>query len=146
MLKKIAESLPSFLMYLAEDLIHALVFDPKMDSAQNASAEGLFLWLDHILMSQGWESHQAFCPRSYILSACDESPNHWAKLLGKKLRKQASKKAKIEPREVEHSAPSHKREIDTQQTPSSITQMLGEYGWETVGRWDSRPLGITATR
>lgn len=144
-LKRITESFPSFLMYLAEDLIHGLVFNPTMESSQNASAEAMFLWLTHLLTSQTWESHQPFCPRSYILSACDESPNHWAKLLGQKLQNSGSKKSKVEPKKNFTKAIG-RNGADAQSTPSSITQLLGDYGWETVGKWDSRPLGVTATR
>ncbi|KAJ5246595.1 Hydroxyacylglutathione hydrolase [Penicillium chermesinum] len=63
-LKRITEGFPSFLMYLAEVLIHGLVFNPKMSSPQNASAEAVFLWLSHLLASESWESHQALCPRT----------------------------------------------------------------------------------
>ncbi|KAJ6144865.1 Hydroxyacylglutathione hydrolase [Penicillium chermesinum] len=141
-LKRITEGFPSFLMYLAEVLIHGLVFNPKMSSPQNASAEAVFLWLSHLLASESWESHQALCPRSYILSACDESPNHWAKLLGEQLRKQGHKKAKTVSNPKTVNLPSSKKNgVNTPNAPSSTTQMLAEYGWETAEKWDRTGKG-----
>lgn len=144
-LLKITESNNSFLMYLTEDLVHRLVFDESKNHSENALAEGLFLWLTHILTSPAWDSHRAVCPRSYILSACDETPNHWAQLLKSHLKKHGSSRIGLP--SVPHattSRPSKKR-TSVSNPESSIAGKLREHGWAPVEKWDSRPLGIASS-
>lgn len=144
-LLKITESNTSFLMYLTEDLVHRLVFDESRNSPEDALAEGLYLWLTHLLTSSAWGSHQAVCPRSYILSACDESPNHWAQSLKKHLKKHPSSNIGLSviPRATT-SRPSKKR-MSLDHPESSIAGKLRENGWAPVSKWDSRPLGIASS-
>ncbi|KAJ5678093.1 uncharacterized protein N7477_003726 [Penicillium maclennaniae] len=143
-LQKIAESHPSVVVYLAEELVHSLVFNPANESSESAYAEALFLWLLHLLTSPEWESHQSFFPRSYILAACSESPNHWAQLLSDRLReipsRAAPSKAKLAAQKLSKKGSSQNGNASV----SDVDQKLREHGWGPVEAWDSRPLGIAS--
>lgn len=137
---KIAESHPSFVMYLSEQLVDTLVFDPANDSPKKAQAEALFFWLEHLLTSPTWEPHRSFCPRSYVLAACSENPNRWAKLLLDRLREHQDSTSVLSGTKIQ---PSKKSAVHNVQ--SSVAEKLREYGWEPVEKWDTRPLGIAST-
>lgn len=147
MLLKIAESHPPFVMYLSEELIHALFFDPANESPKSANGETLYSWMAHLLTSPIWESYRPYCPRSYILTACGENPNHWAKLLGDSLREERDGSSLL-PKTCSASIPPSKKDTPYNgltATQSSISDKLREHGWAPVERWDGRPLGIAST-
>ncbi|KAJ5152263.1 hypothetical protein N7492_010558 [Penicillium capsulatum] len=143
-LLKITESDSSFLMYLTEELVHALVFDEAHSSSKDAIAEGIYLWLTHLLTSPSWEPHQAACPRSYIHAACEETPNHWANLLKKHLQKRPDSNAGIS--RVPQATPSRSsKRVSLDGPESNLAQTLRGHGWAPVDKWDSRPLGIASS-
>ena len=139
-LLKITDSHPSFLMHFTEELVHRLVFGQSMDSPENALAEGIFLWLIHLLTSPTWNSQQALCPRSYLLSACDENPTHWGNILSARLREHDSKTRASSASHPAPSGPSKQASLNDSME-SSIADQLREHGWAPVEKWDNRPLG-----
>ncbi|KAJ6037044.1 Hydroxyacylglutathione hydrolase [Penicillium herquei] len=146
-LQKISDTHPSFLTYLCEDLVHSLLFDATKDSQKNASAEALFLWLTHILSSFPWASYQQYCPRAYILSACDETATYWAKMLSDRLKEHGGvRKSKSSRRSSLRSAVKNSTLSNANSDASSIIdEKLSAHGWAPVERWDSRALGVAAT-
>ena len=144
-LLKVSEIHPAFQMYLSEDLVHNLIFDAARESPKNASAEGLFLWLTHILTSSAWESQQPYVPRSYILSACEESSSHWAKMLGDRLNEHGGVRSSS--RRASNGSSGKKARKSTDQDVSSILvdERLRAHGWAPVEKWDSRALGVAAS-
>lgn len=144
-MQKVAESHPSVVVYLAEELVHNLVFDAASDFPESAHAEALFLWLLHLLTSPEWEILRSFCPRSYILTACSENPNHWAKMLDARLREEAP--SKNAPPIAQPVARKRSKKETSQNGTASLSnadQKLREHGWGPVETWDSRPLGIAS--
>ncbi|KAJ5279544.1 hypothetical protein N7478_004916 [Penicillium angulare] len=146
-LQKITEAHPRFLTYLSEDLVHSLFVDATKVSPKNASTEALFLWLTHIMTSSAWEIYQPHCPRSYILSSCDENPNYWTKLLTDRLRKHGGVRRIKTSSRNSHETPAKKatRQNGDQAPSSSVDKTLAGFGWEPVQKWDSRALGVAAT-
>lgn len=132
------------MVYLAEELVHSLVFNPASDSSESAYAEALFLWLLHLLTSPEWESQQSFFPRSYILAACSESPNHWAKLLSDRLREKPQNKASSKAKPAAQKRSKKVSSSNGTASLSDVDQKLREHGWGPVETWDSRPLGIAS--
>lgn len=144
-MQKVAESHPSVVVYLAEELVHNLVFNAASDFPESAHAEALFLWILHLLTSPEWEILRPFCPRSYILTACSENPNHWAKMLGARLRKEAP--SKNAPPTAQPVAQKRSKKGTSQNGTANLSnadQKLREHGWGPVETWDSRPLGIAS--
>lgn len=142
-LQKVAESHPSVVVYLAEELVHNLVFNPANDSSNNARAEALYLWILHLLTSPEWEKLRPFCPRTYILIACSENPNQWANMLCARLEEKPLKGA--QPRAQSTSQKRSKKETSQNGASlSDVDQKLREHGWGPVETWDSRPLGIAS--
>lgn len=140
-LLKIADSHPSFLMHLAEQLVFRLVFDQRTESPQSALGEGIFLWLIHLLTSPAWDSQQALCPRSYLLGACDKNPTHWGQMFSTCLREHDSKTRAFS---ASHPAPSRDSASLNDSMESSIADQLREHGWAPVEKWDNRPLGAVS--
>ncbi|OQD74806.1 hypothetical protein PENDEC_c009G00787 [Penicillium decumbens] len=145
-LQKISESHPSIVVYLAEELVHNLVFKPANAASESPYAEALFLWLVHLLTSPEWETLRPFGPRNYILTACNENPNHWAKMLSARLRKEEPLKD-TQPRVPPVTQKRSKKGASQSGTVnlSNVDQKLQEHGWGPVGTWDSRPLGIASS-
>lgn len=144
---RIMESHPSLAMYLSEELVHSLAFDQANHSSESAPGEALYLWLVHIFTSTRWEPHRAFCPRSYILTACNENPNYWSKLLAEQLQKHKNWTSA-----VPGTQPDNQSRMSTQDTSrksstesATIAEKLREHGWGPVETWDCQPLGITST-
>jgi len=133
-------------VYLAEELVHNLVFKPANAASESPCAEALFLWLVHLLTSPEWETLRPFCPRNYILTACNENPNHWAKMLSARLRKEEPLKD-AQPRVPPVTQKRSKKGTSQSGTVnlSNVDQKLQEHGWGPVGTWDSRPLGIASS-
>ncbi|KAJ5107151.1 hypothetical protein N7456_003826 [Penicillium angulare] len=145
-LQKITEAHPRFLTNLSEDLVHSLFVDATKVSPNNASTEALFLWLTHIMTSSTWEIYQPHCPRSYILSSCDENPNYWTKLLTDRLREHGGvRRTKSSRNSQETPAKKATRQNGDRAPSSSTDKTLAAYGWEPVQKWDSRALGVAAT-
>ncbi|KAJ5653915.1 hypothetical protein N7490_000918 [Penicillium lividum] len=145
-LQKITEHHPSFLMYLSEDLVHKLLFDVTRDSPKDAVAEGFFLWLTHILTSASWASHQPYCSRSYILTACDEKPNHWAQMLSDRLREHGGvrKSNSTSGRTSKGSSAKRSAHQNGDRHISGVDEKLLTHGWGPVEKWDSRALGVAS--
>lgn len=147
-LLRITENHPSFVMHLSEELVHSLVFNPANDSPKSAQAEALFLWMVHLLTSPTWEPHRPFYPRSYVLTACSENPNHWAKLLGDRLREQKYP-SDVVPGTQSAAQNRPSKQIASQNgstaVQSTIVEKLREHGWEPAEKWDYRPLGIASS-
>jgi ribosomal biogenesis protein LAS1 len=144
-LQKVAESHPSVVVYLAEELVHNLVFSPANDSSNNARAEALYLWILHLLTSPEWEKLRPFFPRTYILIACSENPNHWANMLILCARLEGKPLKGAQPRAQSASQKRSKKETSQNGASlSDVDQKLREHGWGPVETWDSRPLGIAS--
>jgi ribosomal biogenesis protein LAS1 len=143
-LQKVADSHSSFLLFLSEELVHKLALDPSMESSRNTLAEGVFLWLDHLLTSPAWESHRPFLPQSYLLAVCTSQPTHWTKMLGKKLNlEQQETAAAVSAPQMTANPPPRKRA----QTDSvgGFSKKLQEHGWGLAAQWDIRPLRVTSS-
>ncbi|KAJ5945709.1 hypothetical protein N7454_002548 [Penicillium verhagenii] len=146
-LQKITEHCPSFLMYLSEDLVHKLIFDATRESPRDAVSEAFFLWLTHILTSSSWASHQEYCSRDYILSACDENPNHWGQMLSDRLQEHGGvRKSKSSSKRSFPGSAAKKTALHNGDRPvaSSVDEKLLASGWGLVEKWDSRALGVSA--
>ncbi|KAJ5636066.1 uncharacterized protein N7484_009379 [Penicillium longicatenatum] len=146
-LQKITEHHPSFLMYLSEALVHKLIFDATRESPMDGVAEAYFLWLTHIWTSSSWESQQLYCSRSYILSACDENPNYWAKMLSDRLReREGVRKNKSSSRRSSQGSSVKKTALKNGNSPmlSGVDEKLLAHGWGPVEKWDSRALGVAS--
>ncbi|KAJ5909115.1 hypothetical protein N7495_001797 [Penicillium taxi] len=138
-LQKVTQSHPTFLTYLTEELIHGLVFAD--DSPVNAQSEARYEWLSHLLSAPSWESQRHIIPRGYILTACNEHPNHWSKKLGDRLRE--SEKKTIES-QYAAAATSQEKSVQNGSVVSDEMVKLREHGWGYIEKWDSRPLGIAS--
>lgn len=140
-LQHVAGACSSFLLFLSEQLIHHLVLDPAADSPGDAQAEGIFLWLDHLLTSPTWDSQRPILPRGYLLAACKEHPTHWAKMMSKTLHAQRQDEAAAVSGLHPTTYASVKKQ--SQQDPvETFSKKLQEHGWGLAEKWDSRPLGI----
>lgn len=146
-LLNITERRPLFLVYLMEELVHRLVFDTTNDSPRSPLAEALFSWLIHILDSSSWDSYRSFCPTVYIRTACQENPNHWARILGERLQEERVTDTITSQPKIASRLGSPKTGVSTgsSDVPSSVSERLREHGWTLVEKWDSRPLGIAST-
>ncbi|KAJ5527341.1 hypothetical protein N7513_011500 [Penicillium frequentans] len=146
-LQKITEHHHSFLMYLSEELVHKLVFDVSRESPRDGVAEAYFLWLTHVLTSSSWESQQPYCSRSYILSACDENPNYWAKMLSDRLREHGGVRKNKSSAQRSSQGPSAKKiasQNGDRPVLSGVDKKLLAHGWGPVEKWESRPLGVAS--
>jgi ribosomal biogenesis protein LAS1 len=142
-LQKVVDGHSSFLVFLSEALVHKLALNPSTESLENTLAEGVFLWLDHLLTSPAWESQRPSLPQSYLLAVCNEHPTHWAKMLANKLMLQQQDTA------AAASAPQMTASLSLKKRaqPASVegfSRKLQEHGWGLAAKWDSRPLGITS--
>lgn len=146
-LMRIMESHPSLAMYLSEELVHSLVFDRANDSSESARGEALYLWLAHIFTSPRWKPRRAFCPRSYILTACRENSNHWSRLLAEQLREHKDLTSAVHEAQsdVQSCLPTQDGAQKSSIESASVAEKLREHGWGPVEKWDCRPLGITST-
>lgn len=147
-LLQISQQCPSFLMYLSEELVHRLAFDSANAGPQKPVGEALFLWLIHVLTSSTWASHRPYCPTSYIRSVCQETTNHWGKMLFETLQKQElANPATFQPSGGLSTCSSGTKPIgnDLSMLPDSGFEQLREHGWAPVEKWDSRPLGVASS-
>ena len=142
-LQHVSDASPSFLLLLSEQLIHHLALDPAADSPGDAQAEGVFLWLDHLLTSPTWELKRPILPRGYLLAVCNEHPTHWAKMLSKTLysRRQDEAAAVSGLHTTAYASVEKQSQHDPVDTFSEKLQM---HGWGLAEKWDSRPLGFTS--
>ncbi|KAJ5973515.1 hypothetical protein N7481_010725 [Penicillium waksmanii] len=130
-LLKITESSSSFFTHFAEALVNRLAFDPAIESPQNAYAEALYLWLDHI-------------STSYVLSACEQCSSHWTQTLSKELEKKG-KATKVAPVTIGNSSKLKRTSSkSSMHVETNISSKLSGHGWEPLQKWDSRPLGISS--
>ncbi|KAJ5160107.1 uncharacterized protein N7482_007111 [Penicillium canariense] len=143
-LQQVTTSHPSFLLHLSEELVHTLALNSGNSSPENAQAEGLFLWLEHLLTSPAWKSRQAYFPRGYISTICSENSNHWTQKLVETLQKHGNT-ATVASR-TQNAAKSSSLKKRTQAVLSdSVAEKLREHGWGPIEKWDSRPLGVAST-
>ncbi|CAG8930994.1 unnamed protein product [Penicillium salamii] len=144
-LLKVAESHPSFLRHLTEDMVNDLAFNTK-DASTNPHSEALYLWLVHILTSPTWEFHRQSCPHSYVLQACDGSPHHWTTLLAEQVKKQAKKTSALpvarSGAQTRVSKPQTRPQ--SQGNTTQLSEKLLAHGWGLLEQWDSRPLGVAS--
>jgi len=105
--------------------------------------EGIYMWLDHMLRAKTWETHRRRLSFSYMLAVCEDNPNHWTKLLSTLLRN-TSMDVNI-PRTHE-SSHDEQATTDTKRAADSLGgddwDGLKAYGWESLDKWTSRPLGV----
>ena len=147
-LQRVAETHPSFLRHLTEDMVNDLAFKNPADAAESPLSEAMYLWLSHILTHSFWEFHRQSCPQSYVIQACDESQHHFTKLLSRHLKKQADgfKKASSS-----RSATKNRVSKDKSTRNGSsgagfqLSEKLQQHGWGFVEKWDNRPLGIVSS-
>jgi ribosomal biogenesis protein LAS1 len=146
-LQRVAESHPSFLRYLVEDMVNDLAFNDPEDAADSPQAEAMYLWLSHILTHSFWEFHRQSCPQSYVLQACDESPHHFTKLLSRHLNKQAelAKKASGPRSATKNRVLKSKSTSNGSVGAAQLSEKLLQHGWGFVEKWDSRPLGVVSS-
>lgn len=145
-LLKVAESHPSFLRHLTEDMVNDLAFNTK-DASTNPHSEALYLWLVHILTSTTWEFHRQSCPHSYVLQACDGSPHHWTTLLAEQVKKQTKKTSELPVARSNAQTRVSKPQTrpQSQGTTTQLSEKLLAHGWGLLEQWDSRPLGVVAS-
>ncbi|KAN0067770.1 Las1-like domain containing protein [Elaphomyces granulatus] len=87
LLEAVSEHIPSFLTVLAEEMVNELISSSATDNTKDDPyREGVYMWLDHILTSETWNIHKKRLSLSYILAACQESPNFWMDPLSETLR------------------------------------------------------------
>lgn len=141
-LLKITESSSSFLVHFAEELVNKLVFNSSNDTSSNTYAESLYLWLSHLSTSSPWRIYLPFLPRSYIISACEQSPSHWARLLKKDLETKGV--TKLAPTTIGISSRKKTSPRSDNHHEDSISTKFGGHGWKPLQKWDSRPLGISS--
>lgn len=145
-LLKVAESHPSLLRHLTEDLVNDLAFNTK-DTASNPHSEALYLWLAHIFTSSAWEFHRQSCPQSYVLQACDENPHHWTTLLSEQVKKHAGKIKDLPiaryATKTRVSKPTAR--TGSQSTAPQLSEKLLAHGWGLLEQWDNLPFGVVAS-
>lgn len=147
----VTESHPAFLSILTEEMANDLAFtspspseaqasDPKNNNQKKAYSEAVYMWLDHILRSTQWKSSRRLLSFSYLLAVCEGSANPWTDTLRGILTKEEEKRSKGGSTEVwsqEHAAA-----LDTGTNVEDDATELQNFGWESLGVWDSRPLGV----
>ncbi|KAJ5101866.1 hypothetical protein NUU61_004088 [Penicillium alfredii] len=143
-LQTVTEDHPSFLRYLAEDLVNHLAFYNANHDKENPFSEALFLWLVHLLTSPAWKHHRHLCPSSYLLRVCKEQPQYWTKMLGNRLQEEndiANPASSIPSIALNQSSTG-----TTSDTAFASSDTLRAHGWGMLEKWDSRPLGIVSSR
>lgn len=144
-LQKVADGNSSFLLFLSEELVHKLALDPSTESLESTLAEGVFLWLDHLLTSPAWESQRPFLPQGYLLAVCNEHPTHWTKMLGKRLKLQQQDTAAAVSAPQMTANPSSKKRAQPDSV-GGLSEKLQEHGWGLAAQWESRPLGLISSK
>lgn len=144
-LQNVAENHSSFLLFLSEELIHTLALNPAAESSGDTHAEGIFLWLDHLLTSPTWESQRPSLPRDYLLAVCNDHPSHWAKMLAKTLQLQLQDTAHAASGPQTTGNAASKKEAQNGSV-KRLSKKLQEHGWGLADKWDSQPLGITSSK
>lgn len=142
-LQKVADGQSSFLLFLSEELVHRLALNPVTASPENTIAEGIFLWLDHLLTSSTWESRRPSLPRDYILAVCNAQPTHWAKMTAQNVKLQQQGSAAVLPRPQMSANKSSKKRAQTGSV-GDFSKKLQGHGWRLAEKWDNRPLGMTS--
>ena len=59
-------------------------------SDSSAIHEAIYMWLDHTLQAETWNSSRRLLSPAYIHAICNEAPNHWTELLKGSLEKGSS--------------------------------------------------------
>lgn len=121
---------------LADEMVNELAFSSTPDPKNSPFCEGLYLWLDHILTSAQWEPSKRLLSFAYINAACDANPNRWTGLLRERLRHADCGSVDIP------SVPQGERPQPGMRPMPDDSAELKKHGWEFLGRWDSRPIGV----
>ncbi|KAH8705403.1 Las1-like-domain-containing protein [Talaromyces proteolyticus] len=134
LLQKITESRPSFLTVLMEEMALDLIKSGKSNtntSSEEADsyAEGVYMWLDHIVTSVAWEGYRLYISVSYLRAICREMSNRWTVMLEQTLSNMSSVG------EVEDST-ANGRAVDF--------DIYFDDGWETLGM-NLRPIGVESS-
>lgn len=84
-LQSITDSVKTFSTILTEEMAKELSNRPNTPATtENAYLEGVYLWLEHILISETWTQHKLFlCSMPYLRFVCEEWFNHWTDMLAK---------------------------------------------------------------
>lgn len=139
LLQMVTENHPAFLSTLTEEIINDLAFAPS-NTPENTHCEPRYLWLDHILRSTEWKPSRRLLSLTYLLATCEGSPNHWTNMLKgtllKEEGKRGSKSSAPERNTTDSNAPLKVH------TDAGDSQVLQNFGWESLDLWDSRPLGV----
>lgn len=141
-LESISEGHPAFLAVLTEEMVNEIAGPDDSDVRNDPYKEGIYMWLDHILQTKTWEIHRRRLPLAYLLATCEDNLNHWTKSLMTLLRN-ASGDVDI-PR-IRESSPDENSATDAEMVPDSLGDDWDElkaYGWESLDKWTSRPLGV----
>ncbi|KAL1966856.1 hypothetical protein VTN77DRAFT_3821 [Rasamsonia byssochlamydoides] len=142
LLESISEGHPAFLAVLTEEMVNEIAGPNDSDVKNDPYKEGIYMWLDHILQAKTWEIHRRRLPLSYMLAACEDNPNHWTKLLMTLLQNAS---VDVEIPQIRDSSPDENSATEAETAADSVGgdwDELKEYGWESLDKWTSRPLGV----
>lgn len=148
LLQMVIESHPAFLTALTEEMINELAFTNSSNSKDDAYREAIYMWLDHILKSTAWQTTRRLLSPSYILTACDKSPNYWTKLLKADLQKQDSGESLFFTMpDFQVSKNGRLRSMNGVKSENAEEALndsyeLAQHGWQVLDKWDCRPLGV----
>jgi ribosomal biogenesis protein LAS1 len=143
-LQQVAGVHSSVLLFLSEELVHNLVLNAATESSMNTQAEGLFLWLEHLLTAPVWELQRPSFPRDYILAVCNAQSTHWTRILAEKLQLQQQDTTAVMSH-TQITASTSPKMLAQPAAVENFSRKLQEHGWGFAEKWDSRPLGITSS-
>jgi ribosomal biogenesis protein LAS1 len=144
LLQAVAAGHPSFLPVLTEELVNELAFTSRPNTKDDPLCEAIYMWLDHILNSAEWSTARQSLSFGYIRTVCEQSSNQWLDLLKVAVRSEDNGLLPIARDRSNTSAGSQKKAESTthaQHTEDDL-QRLQKFGWESLDRWDTRPIGI----
>ncbi|KAL3486638.1 Las1-like-domain-containing protein [Aspergillus germanicus] len=142
LLLMITEGHPSFLTTLTVTMADELAFTTSPEPKKGAYCDATFKWLDHILRSPQWESSRRTISTSYIVTLCEERPNHWTALLKKSIGTKDNSSPNIT--YSENISTHRSSEDDSIPDIDEDLKMLSHHGWGTPDTWDSRQSIETA--
>jgi hypothetical protein len=83
LLKEMTAHQPSFLRVLTEEMSIRIVQPSQLDITIDAYREAVYMWLVHILTTDGWAvpSRLARFSSNCVISTCLMNPNYWSRRL-----------------------------------------------------------------
>ncbi len=83
LLKEITAHQPSFLRILTEEMSIRIIQPSQLDITIDAYREAAYMWLVHILTTDGWAvpSRLARFSSNCVISTCLMNPNYWSRRL-----------------------------------------------------------------